>query len=80
MLGNFSGFMRCSCLSAVEASSSWKGVSPWNRWTETCNRFVAEGRAEICFGFAGAERQHSDGKKEAERHVFYLAGSTSPHH
>ena len=49
------GYMICSCLSAVEASSSWKGGSLWNWWTETCNRFVAEGRVEICFGFAGAE-------------------------
>ena len=47
--------IRCKLLSAVEARISWPGVSPWTFWTETCNRFVAEGKVETGFRFEGAE-------------------------
>lgn len=71
--------IRCNLRSAVDARSSWKGVSSWKSWTETCNRFEAEGNVEIWYGLEGAGNVALEGKKTAKTDVrFYRARSTSP--
>ena len=72
--------IKCNLLSAVEARSSWEGVSPSKVSTETCNTFAIEGNVEICFGYEGAKAVPSEGKKMVNRKFgSYRAWSNSPH-
>ena len=54
--------IKCSFLSAVEARSSWEGVSPLKVSTETCNTFATEDNVEIWFGYEGAKAVPSEGR------------------
>lgn len=47
---------------AVEASSSWKSLSPVNLGTELCNKFAAEGNVRIRYGFEGAGQPQTETK------------------
>ena len=59
--------IKCSFLSAVEARSSWRGVSQLKVSTETCNTFATEGSVEIWFGYEGAKAVPSERRNMVHR-------------
>lgn len=69
------GFVNAACLVYGKVtrhragSGGWKGVLRCKFWTETCNKFVADGNEETWYRFAAAENVALEGKTPANRDV-----------